>query len=344
MDFPTGPRVFDYDNPNWARQLLLQLRYNIPITDHDHIARITQAFINRQLQFPMPPVDDTANLAVAALTANGFCRLGQVLTAGQIAEIRAFLDPLPLTDSSRTGGPGFGRDEVPATVNVAQYDAGAIARAPYLRDLAFDPAILPAVSRYLGVPPTIPYLASWWSLRERGQPRDAQLFHIDFHDFKWVKLFVYLTDVDANAGPHVMVRGSHNRAERQKRFEALKKQDTAENNALLESFRHANRFEDHHVEAFFGAENLISIDGRAGEAFLVDTAAIHKGLLPTSTDRLVFQALYSLLPTIKDEVSAVTVPGAYRRYRDSAGDGVVSEAFWRYSTRLILRDPEIEDD
>ena len=47
MDFPTGPRVFDYDNPNWARQLLLQLRYNIPISDHDHIARITQAFINR---------------------------------------------------------------------------------------------------------------------------------------------------------------------------------------------------------------------------------------------------------------------------------------------------------
>ena len=34
MDFPTGPRVFDYDNPNWARQLLLQLCYNIPITYH----------------------------------------------------------------------------------------------------------------------------------------------------------------------------------------------------------------------------------------------------------------------------------------------------------------------
>ena len=86
------------------------------------------------------------------------------------------------------------------------------------------------------------------------------------------------------------------------------------------------------------------IDGRAGDAFLVDTAAIHKGLLPKSTDRLVFQVLYSLLPTIKNEVSPVTVTGAYRRYRDSTGDKAVSESFWRYSTRLILRDPEIEDD
>ena len=158
-----------------------------------------------------------------------------------------------------------------------------------------------------------------------------------------MKLFVYLTDVDAGAGPHVMVSGSHNRGERQKRFDVLKEQDTTENGALLEAFRHANRFEDRHVKAFFGAENLISIDGRAGDAFLVDTAAVHKGLLPKSADRLVFQALYSLLPTIKDGVSAVTVPGAYRRYCDSAGDKAVSEAFWRYSTRLILRDPEVED-
>ena len=250
---------------------------------------------------------------------------------------------MPLSDSSATDGPVFGRDDVPATVNVAQYDACAVAQAPYLRDLALNPAILPVVSKYLGVPPTIPYLKSWWSLCERGRARDAQLFHVDFHDFKWVKLFVYLTDVGTNAGPHVMVRGSHNRAERQKRFDELKEQDTVENDALLETFRHANRLEDRHVEAFFGAKNLISIDGHAGEAFLVDTAAIHKGLLPKSTDRLVFQVLYSLLPTIKDEVSAVTVTGAYQRYRDSAGDKAVSEEFWRYSTRLILRDPEVED-
>jgi hypothetical protein len=86
------------------------------------------------------------------------------------------------------------------------------------------------------------------------------------------------------------------------------------------------------------------IDGRAGDAFLVDTAPIHKGLLPKNTDRLVFEVLYSLLPTIKGGVSPVTVPGAYRRYRDSAGDKAVLEPFWRYITRLVLRDPEVEDD
>jgi hypothetical protein len=91
MDFPTGPRVFDYDNPNWARHLLLQLRYNIPLTDHDHIARIIQAFINRQLQFPLPSGDDKENRAVGELTANGFCRLGQVLTGVRLPRFEIFL-------------------------------------------------------------------------------------------------------------------------------------------------------------------------------------------------------------------------------------------------------------
>jgi len=50
MDFPTGPRVFNYDNPNWARQLLLQLRDNIPITDHDWRACTDPVSINLYIE------------------------------------------------------------------------------------------------------------------------------------------------------------------------------------------------------------------------------------------------------------------------------------------------------
>ena len=34
-------------------------------------------------------------------------------------------------------------------------------------------------------------------------------FHYDTHDFKSLTIFIYLTDVDAESGPHMYIRGTH---------------------------------------------------------------------------------------------------------------------------------------
>jgi len=339
---PTGPEILDFDNPEWSRQFLLQLRMNIPDAAHGHLAEVARAFINQHLNQPIPPCEETTASALASLKKNGFCALGKILSTDQVEEIRAYLAPRTLADFWDPEGPRFLLDQVPASVNVADYTTEAVIHAPHLRDISIGQKVFPVVSNYLGVPPTIPYLLSWWSLHNRDQARDAQLFHVDSHDFKWVKLFVYLTDVDADAGPHVMVRGSHDRALRNERLAMLNNYDPEAAQALRTTFRQGERFDDDHVAALFGTESFMSLEGRAGEAFLVDTAAIHKGLLPEKRDRLVFEALYTLLPTIKTPVSPIPLPGAYRNYAESAGVAAMPSALWKYCNRLISRDPEIE--
>lgn len=339
---PTGPEILDFDNPEWSRQLLLQLRNNIPLIAHDQMAGVSRVFINRQLGLALPECGPDATRALDDLRTSGFCRLGTVLTPAQINEIHDYFAPLPLSNAWEPGGPTFMRSEAPASLNIAEYSAEAVAKAPHLRDLTLGEAVAPVVSNYLGVPPTIPYLLSWWSFHGRPEARDAQLFHVDAHDFKWVKLFVYLTDVDANAGPHVVARGSHDRGKRNDLLKALATHNPEASTALRTALMKRQRFQDDHVEALYGPENLVSIEGRAGEAFLVDTAAIHKGLPPRTDDRLIFQALYTLTPTVKNPVQPLSLGGAYREHARSAGDAALSTEFWRYCNRLILRDPEID--
>ncbi len=57
---------------------------------------------------------------------------------------------------------------------------------------------------------------TWWSFptktaSEADLSRASFKFHFDLDDWRMLKFFFYLSDVDADAGPHVYVRGSHNR-------------------------------------------------------------------------------------------------------------------------------------
>jgi hypothetical protein len=119
-------------------------------------------------------------------------------------------------------------------------------------------------------------MSAWWSLPADGTAQQAENFHRDVDDWRFVKLFCYLTDVDETCGPHVFVRGSHKR------------------NKLTD----IRRFTDCETEATFGAENLVRFTGQAGTAFLENTYGIHRGTPPQEKPRLIFQILYSLRPVI----------------------------------------------
>lgn len=96
------------------------------------------------------------------------------------------------------------------------------------------------------------------------------MFHFDMDDYKFLKFFFYLTDVDAEAGPHVYVRGTH----RGKRL-----------GHLFPMRRLAND----EVKRSYGSERILSLEDKAGGAFIEDTFGLHKGQPPTHKDRLVLQ-------------------------------------------------------
>lgn len=148
--------------------------------------------------------------------------------------------------------------------------------------LAEDPVLLEVAARYLGTIPRLVGTNMWWSYPEQAdsatRENAAQLFHYDLDDFRFIKFFFYLTDVDATAGPHVVVRGTH----RNKRVMRLR-----------DRFK-VRRYSDEEVLAIYGIERIVPITGPAGTGFVEDTLCIHKGEAPTGRSRLVLQLQYAL--------------------------------------------------
>lgn len=143
--------------------------------------------------------------------------------------------------------------------------------------LANDPRVLDIVSRWLGGAPTLAAIRVWWSTPAGdGTPEHAELFHRDADDLRFVKLFVYLTDVGDDTGPHMFVVGSHR----------------------ADKLAEIRRYSDEEVAAAFGTDAIRRFTGPAGTAFLEDTYGMHRGIPPVAGPRLIFQPLYAQRPLI----------------------------------------------
>jgi hypothetical protein len=223
---------------------------------------------------------------VTALESDGITHLGRLIPAAQVDRIVAALAKNECYDDSGR----FLIDTAPGSCRLANYSEALLVNCPHLLEIANNPSILAVCARVLGCKPTISNMSAWWSLPGHKAAEHAQLFHRDVDDWKFIKLFVYLTDVDENAGPHVYVRRSHQRD-------------------VLLPYRVA-RFTDDEVKAVFPESDILKLTGKAGDAFLANTYGIHKGLLPLTRRRLLFQVQYSLSPIGVYRYSPRPVPGA----------------------------------
>ena len=186
--------------------------------------------------------------------------------------------------------------------------------------LLADQVFVAVAEAYLGTRPIIGGVNTWWSALYGNAPGSdaAQLFHFDFDaPPAWLKLFVYITDVGPENGPHVYVRGSHKAGLSQAReFRA----------------RGYERIEDEEISAKFGTDALIEITGKRGTVFMADTRGFHKGKAPREGDRLITQLLYCS-PLFNDRgpgphlpaklepalaASLVSAPGVYDRFQKPA--------------------------
>jgi len=211
---------------------------------------------------------------VQALETDGFAMLPQLITPGQIADVMEYLKDKECYDRWK---PQFGRfqvDQAPPQCHVAPYIDSVIVAAPHLLEIANHPSVLAIVQKVLGCKPTISNLGLWWSLTGHSKPEEAENYHRDVDEWHFIKLFVYLTDVTENSGPHKFMRGSHRKPK------------------LLP----IRRYQDDEVHGVFGKGNEMVFTGKAGTCFLENTFGFHKGQLPISENRLVFQAQYSLHP------------------------------------------------
>jgi hypothetical protein len=219
--------------------------------------------------------NDVSAEGAAALRKDGYWLVNDLIRSEWLPEMVAYFKDQKCSDPYQ---PKLGLFDaltaVPKNVHVAYFSNEIVARAPHAFAIANDDTVLGAVSEMLGAKPTISYMTAWWSLPADGTAQQAENFHRDVDDWRFVKLFCYLTDVDETAGPHVFVLGSH-RA-----------------NRLTE----IRRFSDDEVTNTFGAGNIHRFSGPAGTAFLENTYGVHRGVPPSKKPRLIFQVLYSLRP------------------------------------------------
>jgi hypothetical protein len=80
---------------------------------------------------------------------------------------------------------------------------------PWLRIVA-DRRLVDVANAYLGLWSKLEYIDLWYTqpMREAAERRASQRWHRDFDDRYLLKVFVYLTDVDGEAGPFEYVPGS----------------------------------------------------------------------------------------------------------------------------------------
>lgn len=211
---------------------------------------------------------DPAGVA-AAIDDVGYCVAPLRLAPDIIDDIRRHLDAGPAV--ARGDGLGSLPPGPPQpTAPTWWMDATSIVRSEGVRRVLSERRVAEVGGHYLGVDPMIMSLVLWKSFAWlRSDSNSAQHFHYDNDRAAFVKMFVYLTDVGPENGPHIYVTGSHRTKPRE----------------LL----HGDRLADADVERFYPRSQWVTITGASGSVFFADTRGFHKGGRVARGERAMFQ-------------------------------------------------------
>ena len=148
--------------------------------------------------------------------------------------------------------------------------------------LVYDPVIQLIAAIYLQSVPIFVGANMWWTFpvdaSKEDRFRHAHLFHRDVDDYRFIKFFFYLTDVEKGEGAHVCVLGSHSTEPKIKALDPW----------IL------RRYSDKEIYDFYEKKNILEICGPAGSGFAENTLCVHKGCTPKTKARLILQFQYAL--------------------------------------------------
>jgi hypothetical protein len=244
-------------------------------------------FLAERLASELPPVavNDSAgvmprlscaefNEALTDLRRDGIHVFRGRVDTSLLEEVTKFAERTPC----RPFGDHLGRDAVQIKFDPKKpiaptywFDDQVLAECQAVQRLLTEPTWLRLAQAYLGIEPILNIHTMWWSAAygRSADQMSAQLFHFDLDRAKFLKVFVYLSDVGEENGPHVYVRGTHVRKAR----------------AVLR----AGRISDHELFSYYPRERAITVTGPRGTVFAADTRGFHKGTPVVSGARLAFE-------------------------------------------------------
>lgn len=291
-------------------RLITQALFNQQL--NDAIAIAIDDYAAKRLRVPKDKrlKDETSNTddAFGTLMERGWCELPPIEseTCDAIEEsvgglnvyegfTREKEEPMPL-------------DEARGRFNIVNYKDTHLILQPEIVRFASDPSALAVVRRYLRAPPILSTIQCWWSFGGHDA-QHAQLFHLDLDDYRFIKLFLYLTDVTEENGPHAFIEKTHDPGYVQKcAAECADGEST-----FVDWYMQTLRKSDEDVARFFPQPTTL-ITGKRGKRFLALTRAIHKGLAPNTGERLLLQATYCVSPYVQREPAPRKISDAAARH------------------------------
>jgi len=146
------------------------------------------------------------------------------------------------------------------------------------KKITYDPKIIEVAKQYLGNNPIVRNEYLWWSFPAKGDTNEdfdspRYWFHYDIDDFKFLKLFIYLNDVDSETGPHIVVKNTHK--------------------SKPWKYKLNRRVKSSDLEGFFDDKEIVELTGEKGTCFFEDTFTYHNGT-PPQKPRIVLQIEFSL--------------------------------------------------
>lgn len=223
--------------------------------------------------------------ALAQLRTQGYFVKEQALPQDMCNRLMAFAmetraSVRPMDGEPRPETPKMALFE-PSKPQAVRYDypVEALLAHADVQQLMADPSLLALAEMYLDARPRLDVMSMWWHTHFHDKPDSeaAQFYHFDLDRLKWLKVFVYLTDVGPLDGPHSFIQGSHVPGGIPDHF--LK--------------RGYVRLSDEEVIPHYGQTSEIRFAAPRGTIIVEDTRGLHKGNPVSGNSRLILQLQFS---------------------------------------------------
>jgi hypothetical protein len=243
--------------------------------------------------------------AAAQLAERGFCVFDRQLPADLCERLYQFAltrNCRPRATDSQAVAPEITPSAYPRSSPqsiIYDFSPDDLINSAPVQELMADRSINALAEAYLDAKPVLDTVNMWWTTAYSSRPdaNAAQLYHFDMDHIRWLKFFVYLTDMTPEAGPHCFVAGTHRSGRIPRKF-------------LAQGYP---RLSDADVAASFPASDLMEFMGKRGTIIVEDTRGLHKGKPALRGDRLMLElefsnSLFGAVLPARGELTAAHTP------------------------------------
>jgi len=249
---------------------------------YDALIQRTLSVFKPKVPLPVPRLMNGQSIvsSVIALKERGWDILPYRLPAEDIAELRRFAFTTPAYAVDPSERIAIKEDNIPLVHGRYSWRMSELLRVPAVRRLLADGTLHRLAQDYIGCTPILTSVTLWLETASEAKV-SSQNYHYDNDGPYFLKFFIYLNNIDSEAGAHTYIQGSHRHHKPQQ-------------------FDRAGFYDRDDLLRFFGSENEIIFTGPAGMILAEDTAGFHKGTKPKHY-RLLMQLQYATLDIPHEE-------------------------------------------